>query len=289
MCRELVDDPTLYGMTRPHDVLTVTADESWTTRELVGGDSIDEQGRLRFASGYVLQAIKDDKWLLIDEANRADLDRIFGGLLTWLSGQEVTIGRLSPTKPAEVVLGWSTSPDSSAPESLDIDDHDSDDRLLFTAGTEWRLIGTYNSVDAHRVFRLGLALGRRFAQVPVPPPGVAEFRRVLDLSVDQTWETEERKVLLDAVSAIYAAHAQSDGAALGPAPFLTIPPYVRASVDDPGHEVRELIAEAYLSAFGTWLARQDESFLDKIGSALRSESVLGSQWDWVRMHLASLA
>src|SRR5262249_48942925 len=115
----------------PHDVLTVTADESWTTRELVGGDSVDDQGRLRFAPGYVLQAVEADKWLLIDEANRADLDRIFGGLLTWLSGQEVTVGRLSPTKPAEVVLGWSQSPDSSAPKSLDVDELEPDDRLLF--------------------------------------------------------------------------------------------------------------------------------------------------------------
>jgi MoxR-like ATPase len=289
MVGELAEDPASYGMTTPHEVLTVTADESWTTRELVGGDSVDDKGRLRFAPGYVLQAIEDDKWLLLDEANRADLDRIFGGLLTWLSGQEVTVGRLSPTKPTEIVLGWSESPDSSSPDGWDDEAFEADDRLLFAAGTEWRLIGTYNSVDAHRVFRLGLALGRRFAQVPIPPPNLEQFREIVEAHLDDDWDSDDRQQLVDVLTKIYATHGGVGGTALGPAPFLSIPPYVRAAMDLESTDLRELIAEAYLSAFGTWLAREDEPVLDKIGAELAVDEVLGAQWQWVRSHLANLA
>lgn len=60
-----------------------------------------------------MQAIAADQWLLLDEANRADLDRIFGGMLTWLAGQEVTVGRESRGSPSEIVLTWSRRPESS--------------------------------------------------------------------------------------------------------------------------------------------------------------------------------
>src|SRR5690606_39500065 len=42
----------------------------------------------------------------------SDLDRIFGGLLTWLSGQTVTVGRTAPGSSVEITLGWSDTPES---------------------------------------------------------------------------------------------------------------------------------------------------------------------------------
>src|SRR5690606_32270056 len=91
-----------------HDPLWATPDESWTTRDLVGGDTIVD-GHIRFRPGWVVRAIADDRWLVLDEANRADMDRIFGGLLTWLSGGTVAIGsEHSGADAREILLGWTT-------------------------------------------------------------------------------------------------------------------------------------------------------------------------------------
>jgi len=51
----------------------------------------------------------------------------------------------------------------------------------------------------------------------------------------------------------------------------------------------ELIAEAYLSAFGTWLARLDDDILDALGRGLSGDDALGSQWEWIRGQLPNLA
>lgn len=288
MQRELLKSPQNYGMTSPHELLTVTADESWTTRELVGGDSVDDDGKLRFSLGYVLQAIQHDKWLLIDEANRADLDRVFGGLLTWLSGQRTTVGRYSPTHPATITLDWARTPTSEFPEGWAEAGFEPDDDLVFAAGNEWRLIGTYNSVDAHRVFRLGLALGRRFAQVPIPPPNQEDFRSILDHHIGSD-DGVLRRDLLDTISRLYEIHGDTQGAVLGPAPFLGIPGYVIAATRHQSGEFQELLAEGYLAAFGTWLARLDAPVLEEIGKKLESSAVLGSQWEWLEEQLRNLA
>lgn len=286
--KECEANPSAFGMTRPHLLSTVTPDESWTTRELVGGTTVDDKGQLYFSPGHVLQAIEADKWLLLDEANRADLDKIFGGLLTWLSGQQVAVGRKTPGSPTEITLSWSDDPRSQV-------DHD---RTTYRAGKEWRLIGTYNSLDAHRVFRMGLALSRRFAQVPVSPPPVDQFRDIVGQRLEGVLEGDIGDHVAEIVARVYEIHAGSSAAALGPAPFLSILEYVGAAIEAEPLDLRiagnkeatdELVAEAYLSSFGTWLARLDDEVLDELGTGLSGDDALGSQWGWVREQLSNLA
>jgi hypothetical protein len=285
---EIADDPSIVGMTKAHEPLTTTPDESWTARELVGGETVDDQGRLRFSPGAVLEAITQDRWLVLDEANRADMDRIFGGLLTWLSGQPVTVGRVAGDPAAGPVrLGWATSVDSIVHglETLRADSPGGDP-VDFLAGTEWRLIGTYNALDAQRVFSFGLALGRRFAHVPVPPLTVTEFAealrpRLLELPEQQRSDVESR------VLQIYEAHQEFEIGRLGPAMFLSLPSYIAASVDSDADPV-ELLAEAYLTASGMWLARFDDETLDRLGTRISAPEVLDDQWTWIRQQLSAL-
>ena len=83
---------------------------------LVGGETIAD-GHLRFRPGHVLSAIHGNEWLVLDEANRADMDKIFGGLLTWLSGQKVELGRASTGLDAPtVVLEWARDEEDSRVE-----------------------------------------------------------------------------------------------------------------------------------------------------------------------------
>jgi MoxR-like ATPase len=285
---ELLGDPAEYGMSMPHLVTTVTPDESWTARDLVGGDSVDDQGHIRFAKGYVLQAIEDDMWLMLDEANRADLDRIFGGLLTWLAGQTVTVGRPAPDSVAEIRLGWAPGASSTVVRPDDEDIPES--AVEYLAGQEWRLIGTYNSLDAQRVFRLGLALGRRFAQVPVAPPSPERFRAHAREYVAPRLPEAIRSPVLAAMCRIYEIHARTPATSMGPALFLALPGYVTQGVhlrDTAACE--ELLAEAYLASFGPWLCRLEQEVQDELGSSMSAEDVLGTEWEWVRDQLRYLA
>jgi hypothetical protein len=68
-------------------MLTVTASADWTTYETIGGYALERDGALRFRSGVFLRALEQDRWLLVDELNRADVDRALGELFTVLSGR----------------------------------------------------------------------------------------------------------------------------------------------------------------------------------------------------------
>jgi hypothetical protein len=303
---EVNTDPSTYGFTKAREVVIEPAEEGWTTRDLVGGETIDEHGHLRFRPGRVLDAIANDRWLVIDEANRADLDRIFGGLLTWLSRQQVVVGRASTQVGAPLVrLGWSDQPSSFADGARRLtDESESTDPIDYWAGTEFRLLGTYNALDAQRVFRFGLALGRRFAQVPVPPAGVEDFESMLAAAAETIGVVETRERVMTKVVALYAAHLGTLGARIGPALLLSIPEYVAKGLAlsdlveiDTGDEeqVDSLVVEAYLLSVGSWLARLDEhSELPSLVEALtsvgtsrdpRARGLTPEQWEWVEGQL----
>jgi DNA replication protein DnaC len=82
------------GRCSGHVLTTATADS--TTYETIGGLRPTSDNQLTFAPGHFLEAIENDKWLVIDELNRSNFDRAFGQLFTVLSGQAVqlpTLGR----------------------------------------------------------------------------------------------------------------------------------------------------------------------------------------------------
>jgi hypothetical protein len=288
LLEELNQSPLEFGFTTGHDAALVTPDESWSARELVGGETVDDAGRLRFTPGAILRAIADDQWLMLDEANRADLDRIFGPLLTWLSGQSVLVGRTgSAATSGAITLTWA---DTVASQVSGLEELTAQvitgEPVQFAAGTEWRMLGTYNALDAHRVFKFGLALGRRFAHVPVPAPDAGAFDTALRPRTSEMTD-DIANAVHERVTALYAAHRQVDGATLGPALFLDIPSYVQAGVQSAA-DVPGLVAEAYLSAVGTWLARLEEDQLDALAPFCASDSVLGADWQWVREQLSAL-
>ncbi len=60
------------------------ARREWTFEKLVLGDTVVD-GEIVSVEGELLQAVRADEWLVLDETNRADMDRVLGGVLTWLS------------------------------------------------------------------------------------------------------------------------------------------------------------------------------------------------------------
>jgi hypothetical protein len=70
--------------------LLTTATADWSTFDTLGGYTPSAEGPgLVFEEGLFLQAIRENKWLIIDELNRADVDKAFGQLFTVLSGHDV--------------------------------------------------------------------------------------------------------------------------------------------------------------------------------------------------------
>jgi hypothetical protein len=231
---EIQGDPSTFGFTKAiNEPLVVTPQESWTNSELLGGDSVDAAGTIRFRPGYVLEAIREDRWVVLDEANRADMDKIFGGLLTWLAGQRVELGKVGnfSASPSVILDRTDSAACTVENEGQLAEPIPSGDDVRFCAGSEWRMLGTYNFVDAQRVFRFGEAMGRRFARVPVPPASVAQFRTAAEAVVGSDYDW-----LVDAIVDIYAAHLKDPATALGPALFLRMPQYVRAGAAGLGGE-----------------------------------------------------
>src|SRR5207248_2922412 len=79
------------GICRGHVLATGTSD--WSSVDTVGGywPARDDPTRLEFRPGQALAAIQAEQWLVIDELNRADVDKALGQLFTVLSGQVVTL------------------------------------------------------------------------------------------------------------------------------------------------------------------------------------------------------
>lgn len=291
---EILEEDGLLGegMAAP---LWATPDESWTARDLVGGDTVVE-GALAFRPGWVLKAIEERRWLVLDETNRADMDRIFGALLTWLSGGSVTVGVEHVGEGAkQVQLGW-----TDGTSLVSVDDGDKaagrPGSIAYLAGEDWRLLGTYNALDAQRVFRFGSALGRRFARVPVPAIDGTMFAEVLS-----GHKGALPQAVVDAVQGLYQAHYHSDATRLGPALFLALLRYLIVAFEQDAQlaasaatglqeQHREVIADAYVVHVGTWLAHLEEQDLEDLKARLVAGNLFTVlDWTWITSMIRSLA
>ncbi len=149
-----------------YDVTTATAD--WTTFDTIGGYLPDSQG-LAFVPGIVLRSLRTAGWLIIDEINRADIDKAFGPLFTVLSGGEGTAGRTS-------VLPYTTS--DGKPVTIEWAVSAGSSESTYAITPSWRLIGTLNVSDKASLFRLSFAFLRRFAVIDVPLPAADDYRQL---------------------------------------------------------------------------------------------------------------
>jgi len=149
---------TLAQVVKGDAWMPVTATAEWTVHDVVGGYMPGVESPLIFEPGLVLDAFANGRWLVVDELNRADIDKAFGELFTILSGFAVTLPQRDPMTGARVDV---------APAGGD---------AAFVVPADWRLLGTMNTWDKTSLFRLSYAFMRRFAfiEVAVPPADVYE-------------------------------------------------------------------------------------------------------------------
>jgi 5-methylcytosine-specific restriction enzyme B len=210
VCEHLVDEhEDLYT---DYQLTTATAD--WSTFETVGGYMPEEagDGDLAFEPGQVLRRFKRggeqrNELLIVDEINRADIDKSFGQLFTLLSGQAVQLPYKRGGEEIEIL------PADRARRKPD--PHE------YVMPTSWRILATMNSYDKTSLYELSYAFMRRFAFIHVDAPNVPEDpdRRVeLVRSYAETWEFEPDEDALRIVGGVWrATNSTVDGRKIGPA------------------------------------------------------------------------
>lgn len=159
LARALADGARDAGYCNGAFVATASAD--WSTFDTIGGYAVEKDGRFAFRSGVFLRAVEQQKWLLIDEINRADIDRSFGELMTVLAGGR-TDTSFTHMDGAAISIGPALGESHRVPPTF-------------------RVLATMNTWDKTSLFRLSYAVQRRFAVVYVGPPPDATYARILDI------------------------------------------------------------------------------------------------------------
>lgn len=245
-----------------YDVVTGTAD--WTTFDTIGGYMPTSDG-LVFEPGIVLRSLQRGAWLVIDELNRADIDKAFGPLFTLLAGA----GGSQPNR--HVVL-----PYQHAGRNVEIRWSDKRQETPtpgeFVLTPEWRLIGTLNLSDKATLFQLSFAFLRRFAIIDVPLPprdGYEVFMKGLCEGIEEP----EKSRLVEASMALAFASRQ-----LGPAILRDIAMFLREGLAETatGQSTYEDPVKAFVTAVRLYAVPQYEgATASEIADAL---GVFRAQW-----------
>ncbi len=171
------------------DYIFTTATADWTTFDTMGGyQPSKEDGSLEFNPGQFLKCFKEDgkpmnNWLIIDEINRADIDKAFGQLFSVLSKDEVEL-------PFTDDEGKSISVEPLDDEIDDDFDYSDSD---YYVTSNWRLLATMNTFDKASLYEMSYAFMRRFAFIDVGVP-TEEFEENDELINDYIGEWDDIEV-----------------------------------------------------------------------------------------------
>jgi MoxR-like ATPase len=150
-------------------VTMVTATADWSSFDTIGGYQPEGQSGLNFSPGVFLDRFQDDdenpinEWLIVDELNRANVDKAFGSLFSALADDSVTTSfKDDDGNEIELVTKADVSGESTAAHRYCIPD-------------TWRLIATMNTHDKMSLFDLSYAFIRRFAFIHVGAPSEADI------------------------------------------------------------------------------------------------------------------
>ncbi len=140
----------------------VTASSDWSTFDTIGGYMPCENQQLEFKPGVFLECFQTEKgkpankWLILDEINRADIDKAFGALFSALTGDNVRLAQELDGNRIKV-LGNPKEDDKIHP-------------YRFFIHPDWRIIATMNTFDKASLYEMSYAFMRRFAFINVGVP-----------------------------------------------------------------------------------------------------------------------
>jgi len=227
VCSHLASEyPHLYS-----DFQLTTATADWSTFDTVGGympESTSEgSDNLSFTSGVVLNRLKERQTdrqvsepIIIDELNRADIDKAFGQLFTLLSGQSVQLPYTRNGKEIELLSAAETD---RRPKSHE-----------YVVPEAWRIFATMNTYDKTSLYEMSYAFMRRFAFIRVSAPSIPsdddemaelmhDYATAWDISVSE----RDRPELLAVGRVWREMNGAVEDRAIGPAIVKDIIEYLR--------------------------------------------------------------
>ncbi|AFO58515.1 AAA family ATPase [Natrinema sp. J7-2] len=232
VCTSLAEShPYLYS---DFEMTTATAD--WSTFDTVGGympnESETSGDDLAFTPGIVLNRLKNNRTdaqsnelLIIDELNRADIDKAFGQLFTVLSGQSV---QLPYTKNGREVEVTTSNDGSGHPQAHQ-----------YLVPNSWRIFATMNTYDKTSLYEMSYAFMRRFAFIRVPAPTLPDDRadeeRLEEIVYDyaDAWGLELNRPEAMAIGRVWRETNNAVGErSIGPAIIEDIVRYVTQHSED---------------------------------------------------------
>lgn len=165
-----------------------TAIEDWTTYDTIGGlfPSVDDEGReivsgrngiivnsvIECCNTMIHEELYDQKqkidgevkmgtWLLLDELNRSEIDKVFADFFTVFGSTDVASERKIPL--------WF---------------HQVKDKKTLWVPLRFRIIGTMNNYDKQFVNDVSNALMRRFTIITILPPSFDKFEKEIEVIED---------------------------------------------------------------------------------------------------------
>lgn len=213
--------------------ILTTATSDWTTYDTIGGYMPSNDGKsLKFEEGKFLQAIKENKWLIIDEINRADIDKAFGQLFTVLSGQGVELPFKDGDKPIKIER---TNKNRSYYDQ---------ETATYNVGNNWRIIATMNVFDKDYLFEMSYAFMRRFTFIYINLPSLEDFHYL----IYDIWGEDDEDNYLSLIEGLLEINPLRP---IGPAIFKDMVEYARErdKIKDPeavGYD-RQIIKDTILS------------------------------------------
>jgi|GEM_PF-845628 len=247
------------GLEPPAGSLFTTATAGWTTFDIIGGYVPDPDGGLEFRPGIFLDAFGSNRWVVVDEMNRAEVDKAFGQLLTVLSDVDASV---------ELPFVVEAGGDRVRPQVLptrrwaDADP----DRHLYAVPPDWHLVGTMNTFDKNTLFTLSYAFMRRFAVIYVDALDAATTAGIAEAATGLAGRplAKLRRLLVA---------AEQVGRPLGPSIAIDVAKFVSLQIEDglPGHAaaVQEMDAEPA----GLGAAADEAADLDDLDAAPVLEDV----------------
>lgn len=170
------------------DFKMVTALSSWTSYDTIGGYKPCDDGSLYFEEGIFLSCLKDrlgdnkNQWLVIDEINRADIDKAFGSFFSTISGDDVTLGLKDKNgRDIEIILEGNLTQNRKSNRVVSNE---------YVVPKDFRIIGTMNTMDKSSLYDMSYAFMRRFAFIPVSIPividcsTVKEYTNIWDITIE---------------------------------------------------------------------------------------------------------
>jgi energy-coupling factor transporter ATP-binding protein EcfA2 len=153
-----------------------TATTEWSSFDTIGGYVPSSGGnKLQFDPRLFLRCFRahdgtvQNRWLVIDELNRANVDKALGPLFSVLSKDSV---ELPYEREGRIQVDW-------IEEDMDLSKIAADeDRFPVTPA--WRLIGTMNTFDKTSLYDLSFAFMRRFSFIHIGVPDLTDNEGIIE-------------------------------------------------------------------------------------------------------------